>query len=469
MRSISGAPRIGSAAISFARCFSSDRRGAIALIFALAVFLLVGVVGGAIDFARWHHTTTQMQNAMDAAVLAGGRVLQTNNNEGEALDTANQYFTNMKSDWMSRGTPAFSLADGSTVVRGYLDGAIKAPFLGVIGMPELPVKIKSEAVLAAGANSGTNVEISLMLDVTGSMSGQKIIDMKQAAKDLIDIVIWNDQSEFTSKVALAPFARRVNLGTYVRDVTNLHESHNFGSGTEFPRQCVTERTGPNEFTDARPNGADSWINAYMGDRGNAARANGSNYNSDGNCSDPSADEQITPLSSDRNALKSRVDSFTAGGTTAGALGTAWAWYLISPNWDSVWPNASRPAPYSDLTRLGPSGQPVLKKYAILMTDGVYNTYAGIQHGDSSSEAVTISGKASQICTNMKAAGIKVYTVGFQLGGSALAINTLKDCASREASDPADQPSYFYNTSTGEELRQAFREIALQIATLRLRS
>ena len=54
-----------------------------------------------------------------------------------------------------------------------------------------------------------------------------------------------------------------------------------------------------------------------------------------------------------------------------------------------------------------------------------------------------------MCTNMKATGIKVYRVGFQLGGSTLAINTLKACASTDAGEPADQPSYFYNSSTGE--------------------
>lgn len=442
-----------------------DEKGTVAVLLGLSAFMLVGVVGGALDFARWHNAQTQMQNALDAAVLAGGRVLQTNQSEAEALNAASQYYENLKSTWLSRGTPAFSLQNSGTVVRAIFDGAVTAPFLGVIGISELPVKIKSEAVLAAGSNSGTNIEISLMLDVTGSMAGQKLTDMKAAAKDMIDIVVWADQSQYTSKVALAPFARRVNVGSYIRNVTNLRTN----LGANSPIECVTERTGSEEFTDAHPNSSNGWINAYKGDRGNSARDNPDNYNSTGECTDPSTDESVMPLSNDRTALKSRIDGFTAGGYTAGALGTAWAWYMISPYWDSVWPSESRPAPYADLSRLSPDGAPVLKKFAVLMTDGVYNTYGGVNHSDGSSQAATISGKAVQICNNMKAAGIKVYTVGFQLGGSTLAINTLKDCASREAGDPADQPSYFYNASTGEELRQAFRDIALQIATLRLKS
>ena len=41
----------------------------------------------------------------------------------------------------------------------------------------------------------------------------KIDALKPAAKDLVDIVIWNDQSQYTSRIALAPFAEAVNVGT----------------------------------------------------------------------------------------------------------------------------------------------------------------------------------------------------------------------------------------------------------------
>jgi hypothetical protein len=41
----------------------------------------------------------------------------------------------------------------------------------------------------------------------------KIDAAKSAAKDLVDIVIWNDQSQYTSRIALAPFAEAVNVGT----------------------------------------------------------------------------------------------------------------------------------------------------------------------------------------------------------------------------------------------------------------
>jgi hypothetical protein len=70
---------------------------------------------------------------------------------------------------------------------------------------------------------------------------------------------------------------------------------------------------------------------------------------------------------------------------------------------------------------------------------------------------------------MKAAGIKVYTVGFQLGGSQLAIDTLRNCASTAPDDPQGTSSYFFNAASGDELKAAFRQIALQLSTLRLKS
>lgn len=130
---------------------------------------------------------------------------------------------------------------------------------------------------------------------------------------------------------------------------------------------------------------------------------------------------------------------------------------------------NRPAPYSDLTTLGPKGAPLLKKVVVLMTDGAYNTKGAHNYGDASAMAQTISDNAVALCTNMKAAGVKVYTVGFALGGNTMAINTLNACATSDPTDPPAQSSYFFNTSTGTELRAAFRHIALQLSTLRIRS
>ena len=86
----------------------------------------------------------------------------------------------------------------------------------------------------------------------------------------------------------------------------------------------------------------------------------------------------------------------------------------------------------------------------LMTDGEYNKkYSGASSAD----------QARAICSNMKNTGITVYTVGFQISQGGEAYQTMQQCAT--------STSHFFNSTTGDELRQAFREIALQVVTLRL--
>ncbi|GJD80497.1 Tad domain-containing protein [Methylobacterium gregans] len=53
-----------------------DRRGGVTVIFALSATVLVGFVGGGIDYARLNARRSQLQNAVDAGVLAGGNALK---------------------------------------------------------------------------------------------------------------------------------------------------------------------------------------------------------------------------------------------------------------------------------------------------------------------------------------------------------------------------------------------------------
>jgi hypothetical protein len=70
------------------------------------------------------------------------------------------------------------------------------------------------------------------------------------------------------------------------------------------------------------------------------------------------------LTSDKATLSSRINSLTVTGVTAGQIGIAWGWYTLAPGFSSLWPPASQPQPY---------GSPNLKKIAVLMTDGEFNT------------------------------------------------------------------------------------------------
>ena len=98
--------------------------------------------------------------------------------------------------------------------------SIVLPPYGQLLDDTLPVSVRSEV-----NRSSRDVEVALVLDITGSMndcaascsSGRKIDNLKSAAKELIDIVVQDNQSPFYSKVALAPYSMGVNVGDTYAD------------------------------------------------------------------------------------------------------------------------------------------------------------------------------------------------------------------------------------------------------------
>ncbi len=443
--------------------FLKSEDGAIGLMFGLVFTMMVLFVAGALDLSRWLAAKSNTVAAVDAAVLAGGRSLQTrSDNPAAAVAVAQRYYEeNTRNLNGIDDQIQFVTAQNNTAVRAQGNAYIQTPFLNVIGIPRLPL-IKAadaefaEAVVAAGGNSQTNVEISLMLDITGSMCQPctKIEDLKLAAKDLIDIVVWQDQGQYTSRVALVPFSEAVNVGTaswtsgLIKTGPNsITFKDKSGKSRTFYRdgKCATERSGSLALSDALPIGTDLL---------------GTFYDSNGVCNPSSG--VVMPLTNNKTALKSAIDAYEASGSTAGHIGTAWAWYMLSPNWASKLPPASAPAPYEMMSQLNPRGQPSLRKIAILMTDGEYNTeYCtnGVSTAYASCTVASSNIQARNLCAAMKATGITVYTVGFQMPSSGSSVTTLQNCAT--------DPSKYYNAENGDALRQAFRDIALQISTLHL--
>ena len=160
----------------------------------------------------------------------------------------------------------------------------------------------------------------------------------------------------------------------------------------------------------------------------------------------------------RQATLDRQDRRLGGkGGTAGQVGTAWAWYTLSPNW-KVAVAGLQPAAY---------GTANLRKIAILMTDGEYNTEytsEGIKTGSPGAGNTPANGtsavQAKALCKAMKKKpeiNIDIYTVGFEVGNNASAADVLSSCAS--------EPGKYYDAKDEDELKQAFRDIALKLSSL----
>lgn len=407
--------------------FASDERGTVAVVFALTSLVLFLVAGMAIDLGRVYHTASRISASLDAAALAGAKGMRLENLNNAGVTTlTRQYFDIDFTGPAGAGTYAtvtnFAVDINRNLGSVGVTATARVPtlFVGLIGINEFTVPRNSVAIF-----DQKDLEIGLQLDVTGSMAGPKLAALKVAAKDLFDILIPDAPTGQKVRIGLAPFSAGVNVGRFIRAVDGNRASAN---------TCTYERLTPtNDKTDAAPVGPDAY--KIRADFPVAIQ----------NC--PTA--TVKPLTDDKASLKSDVDSYAAAGSTAGQLGAAWAWNLVSPNWASVWGGGSAPAAYDD-------GRTI--KSVILMTDGDYNTVGGVSKN---ANVIPASRLSVEICAGMKAKGIIVYTVGFQLAGNQTAINTLSACAS--------SASKFYRAENEAALNAAFREIATDIVSLRLSS
>jgi Flp pilus assembly protein TadG len=440
-----------------------DTRGSVAVTFALLMVILCMFVGAAVDLGRWSHARNVTISALDAAVLAGGAVIQSADNPASVLalahETAIRYY---RENTQSRppvidDTVAFIASNDFTSYAATGNAYIETTFLKFAQIAKLPLLDVSEATyskaqLAGGANATKiPIEIAMMLDVTGSMAGSKITDLKAAATDLVTIVMSESINARPVRIGLVPFAEGVrlpaSLNSQVRGTPGPAFTRNaYGQTWHYDKtECVVERTGTEKYTDAAPGPGKYTMTLF-----NTTIA----IYTKGKCN-LSANDEVLPLSNDKDLLKTRIQGLGLSGGTAGHLGTAWAWYLLSPNWNVLWPAANQAKDY------GASAE----KIAILMTDGEYNIgydAYGLQH-DMPGAGAAVNGnsptQALALCTNMKAKGITVYTVGFALGGNQTAINTLRSCAT--------SASTTYTAENGTELKQAFRDIARKISPLYL--
>ncbi|MFM9940341.1 MAG: pilus assembly protein TadG-related protein [Hyphomicrobiaceae bacterium] len=402
------------------KSFQKSEDGTIAIIFALTCFVVIMITALAIDVGRIYHAERKLASAIDAAVLAAAKSMRENGlDDAEVQALATKYFqANVQGGGNYAKIKTVSVAVDRRVnsVTMDVEGDVQTYFAGIAGFHKVSIPKQSVALY-----DSKDIEVGLQLDVTGSMCDpcRKMQDLKDAVAGddgLLDILLPTGGTTNNVRIGLAPFAAGVNAGDYALAVSN-------GRATNG---CVYERRNlADQATEAPALGA-----LALKAKADLPRANPCPTNA-----------RVQAMTDNKTMLRDEINSWNPNGATAGHLGAAWAWYLVSPEWSAIWPAASRPAPYADGKTM---------KVVILMTDGEYNTVGGV----SSSQSTRY---AKETCDAMKAQGVIVYTVGFEAPNSAKA--ALRDCASGDAK--------FFDARDGDALRNSFRAIAAEINSLRL--
>ena len=407
--------------------FARSERGNVTLVFGLSVIVLALTSGLAIDGSRVYSVSGRLGAAIDAAALAAAKSFRESSlTAAETKAIARQYFDSIIGDSLSDEFTSITKFEVNVdprqgAVEIKTEANVKMLFGGLAGYASMRVPQTAVALVY-----GKDIEIGAQLDMTGSMGGQKIIDLKEAVRDLIDIVIPDEPGPQRVRLGLAPFSAGVNAGRFATAVN--------GGRTGSANRCTYERRDTElQDTDVAPVGT-------------AAMKTRADLPSGQACPAAPVVEMLGDQTGDKRKLMDAVNTFAASGSTAGHLGTAWAAYLVSPNWNSVWGLPTPIAPYNDGKTL---------KFMILMTDGSYNTIGGVQKSSNIEPAGQF---AKDTCTEMKKKGVAIYTIGFAVNEPA-ADNVLRSCATN--------PDMYFKPQTGGDLSYVFRQIAQDIVSLRL--
>ncbi|KFB09566.1 TadE/TadG family type IV pilus assembly protein [Nitratireductor basaltis] len=184
------------------RSFLSDRAGNFAMMTAIAAVPLVGAAGLAVDYATMSRTRAELQQALDAAVLA---VAQKGEDisDAQAREIARAYMTgNLKNVYRDLEI----VREGTSVsMRANVDTDLS--FGGIFGIDKQKVGAAATADLAYAS-----YEVALVLDTTGSMRGGKLQSMKDAVTGMIDDMSSQVRDPEKLKFSLVPFATFVNVG-----------------------------------------------------------------------------------------------------------------------------------------------------------------------------------------------------------------------------------------------------------------
>jgi Putative Flp pilus-assembly TadE/G-like len=135
----------GHMAKRWAGALRCDERGSIAIMFAAALFVMGACVGCALDYGRWHSANSQMQLLLDNATLEAGRALQSSGSMAKASEVGERHFDRaLAQKWfIEKKPPTFSVGSNGTAVTGRFDNAISSPFLSMIGITSLRVKLET--------------------------------------------------------------------------------------------------------------------------------------------------------------------------------------------------------------------------------------------------------------------------------------------------------------------------------------
>ena len=447
--------------------FWADQSGNMSYL-ALTGALMMMVFGGVgIDMIHAELRRTKIQNTLDRAVLAAADL----ENDLDPQFVVNDYFRAMNMSDTLVDVDVQNLVNAKRVTASGAE-SINSNFTRLLGMETLDVSGR-----ARGEEGANNIEVSLVLDISGSMAdNNKMGQLRNAAHQFFDLLFTDDNQDRIS-ISLVPYSEHVNPGPDITDHLDVSWRHGYPHCAEMPDE---EYGSPVLNRDITYEQVQHFQWNYFG----------GNDRDDTICPQFSY-ERITPFSQDKDALKQQIADLQPRAGTAIFLGMKWGAALLDPATQDITASmaansqvdstfSNRPVAYDDDTTI---------KTIVLMTDGQhdksmrlqdwaynskseialwarYNMWYYLTRNVSSRnwsyfyeqkyDAATGDMLLDNICTAAKDQGVMIWSIGFEVTDHGASV--MQKCAS--------SPAHFFRVE-GQAINDAFYSIARTINQLRL--
>lgn len=436
---------------------------------ALGAAVMMGAVSASFDYSRMTNSRASLAAAVDAAALAGAQAPKTDTSK-----MARQVFdANFREQEAVTSFAVTIVKNGDDeALRVEATANVKMTLAQAIGFSTAPVRAFSEVVIG---NNG-DLQIALVLDVTQSMDGPKITALKGAASEMVNTMFDNLKKSNQVKIAVVPFSQYVNVGMSNRNKTwidvpkdskktekvcyqtrdvkrtyncrmQYHEWTDWTDGVSSIRSGTWEVCdydyGPYYETCSNQTTELTW-GGCVGSRNYPLNVKDENYtlNRVPGVMNVACPPELTPLTPSRPTLLTAISNLVPSGNTYIPSGLMWGWAALSAG-----EPFDEPAPQNAK----------ISRYVVLMTDGANSISPTYPYHDDYNVPLADT-LTSELCTNMKAAGIRIFTISFDVN-SNIVKNQLRICAS--------SPDKFFEASNSTQLSQAFKGITSQMSDLRL--
>ena len=495
-----------------------NQKGGMGMFMAVGITAFVGFAGVSVDIMRGYLIQSRLSSALDAAGLAGARVMFS---ETRDADIQMYFDSNFPSGYLGANVtgPNFTVDANNEVITLSAEATIDTTLMQALGFDTLTVSAVSEITRQTEL-----LDVVLAIDMSGSMGssiggGQDRIDAaRDAAIELVDILYGTDGLAPLMKIGLVPWNGKVNVTM---------------NGNAFNPALTTSVNVPN-FTNPVTGGSQSQVfiannspvpllsappaaEPFIDEDGDGKYDRGEDYtDSNGNGRWDAGWKGCVFARFTDDSFTNDAD-MTIGPVT-GIGGADWpAWEVIGPEGEpySGWARCPMAVnnyectrclshgvtplqtskqgivdaineltsptgttnilgglgwawrvlvPTAPFTEADPNPQGQRTQAIVLLTDGEYFGGSGDAYktvfGYGTSAQPEAGARLRSMATAIKDSGIVIYTIQFANTSGDLA-DLMKDVASGP-----DSP-FYHAAPTAEELRQVFKEVANDLSQLRV--